>query len=177
MTYPLTIDTRALRTIQAGVRRLPYDLRRELRGSVAREVATPVARQVSLAAGASGNPFARAFRSQGVAVKPSTDTPEIVVGGPAPFGGHRGTMRKIAGGAEFGGSRKHTTYTRKRSRGGRRRGGSGTVIVRRATTVGFGRAPGGEGRFVFPTFRRELPRMGAAYLVILGRIADRLGGA
>lgn len=175
MTDSLAVTSAQLRDVARAVRRMPYALRVELRGSVAREVATPVARQVSLAAGASDNAFARAFRSRGVSVKPGTDTPQVVIGGPEPFGSHGGRMRSIAGGAEFGGSRARSTYTRRRARGGRiRRGGSGTVIVRRATTVGFGRAPGREGRFLFPTFRRELPRMGEAYLRILERIADKL---
>lgn len=174
MTDSLAVTSAQLRDVARAVRRMPYALRVELRGSVAREVATPVARQVSLAAGASDNAFARAFRSRGVSVKPGTDTPQVVIGGPEPFGSHGGRMRSIAGGAEFGGSRARSTYTRRRSRGGRRRGGSGTVIVRRATTVGFGAAPGREGRFLFPTFRRELPRMGEAYLRILERLAGKL---
>jgi hypothetical protein len=126
-----------------------------------REVASPVAKQVQLAAGAAGNPFARLFRSQGVVVKPNQENATIVVGGPSGVGTHGGTLRKIVHGAEFGGGHAKTLYWRKGHR------------VKRSTTVGFG-PRSTDGRFVFPTVRREIPRMQAAFVVIVARAADRM---
>jgi hypothetical protein len=168
----LDVDARALSAAVRAARNLPADLRAELRRRTAREVVAPVARQVQLAAGASGDPFARLFRSRGVTVRPG-DEPILVVGGPERIGDHGGTLRAVVKGAEFGGGRAFTTYLR-RSRGTRRRAPRDKRVRRRAT-VEFGPATR-DGTFVYPTILREVPATLDRYARILADVADKVTG-
>jgi hypothetical protein len=166
--YVLT--PRELAVAVRAARALPRELRAEFRTSVNREVAGPAAREVQAVAGRQSVPAARAFRNRGVAVKPSEE-PILVVGGPESYG--RTRMRSIAYGAEFGGGKRRSTYTRKGRKRGRSR--SGPHQVTRRTTVGFG-PPARAGRFVFPTLIKRAPEMSDAFLRIVARVTDEVWG-
>ena len=154
-------DAQSMRRALYAARGLPPELRNALKLDVNRKVVAPVAKEVQAVAGMSAVRAANAFRSRGVLVKPG-EKPILVVGGPESYG--RTTMRKIVGGAEWGGSNAHTTYSMKGRRSGRRR--SGAHMVRRRTTRGFGTMQS-EGRFVTPTVKRMIPTVIDAYVDIL----------
>jgi hypothetical protein len=168
MAYSIT--PKELSVAVRAARALPRELRAEFRTSVNREVAGPAARAIQAAAARQSVPAARAFRSRGVAVKPSEE-PIVVVGGPESYG--RTRMRSIAYGAEFGGGKRVTTYSRKGRKRGRSR--SGPHQVTRRTTVQFG-PPAREGRFVFPTLVKRAPEMTDAFLKIVARVTDDVWG-
>lgn len=170
MAGPLLDDRTIGKAIRAA-RSLPRELRAELRTSMNREVAAPVARQIQAAAGREALPVVQAFRNRGVAVKPGEE-PTIVVGGPEPYG--HGRMRNQAFGAEYGGGKRESTYTRKGRKRGRRRGAAHTVNDRRTTRHYGGPVKGG--RFVGPTLRREAPAMQEAFLRVLARVTDDVWG-
>lgn len=166
MTEHLAIDRADLDSALRAARNLPKELRADLKSRVGREVVSPVAKQVQLAAGASTLNVVRAFRSRGVAVKPGEE-PMLVVGGTEPFG-TKANMRRIAAGAEFGTYRTRTSYQRKgRKRKGRARGATHGVSRDAGVQMG-NRVP--DGRFVFPTMLREAPRMADSFVTILDDI-------
>jgi hypothetical protein len=168
------MDERQIKAAVRAARALPKELRAEFRMAVNREVAAPAAREVQAVAARSPYPVVRAFRSRGVAVKPGEE-PTLVFGGPETYAG-RARMRTVVHGAEFGGGKKRTTYTRRGRKKGRSRGGTHTVHNRR-TTVQFGPPPGyRKGRFIHPTLQKQAPVMQEAFLRILTRVTDQVWG-
>jgi hypothetical protein len=140
--------------------------------SVNREVAAPAAREVQAVAARSSVKVVRAFRSKGVAVKPGEE-PTLVFGGPETYAG-KARMRTVVQGAEYGGGKRRTTYTRRGRKRGRSRGASHTVHDRR-TTVQFG-GPVRDGRFIRPTLVKQAPVMQDAFLRILARVTEDVWG-
>jgi hypothetical protein len=171
---PLTVTSRQVQDAVRASRRLPTDLRTELRDRVDSEVVTPLARQISLAAGASYVHSARAFRlGTGVFVHRGEE-PALRVGGPMPYG--KTNLRTVVGGAEFGAHPRPTTYTATR-RGRKPRGAPRrTWQVTRDTTAQFGRFTGTRGRFVFPTMRREGRLTSERWAAILDDVAAKWEG-
>lgn len=159
-------DPRSIKRAITTARRLPADLRNAMKTEVNRKVVAPLAREVQAVAGKSAITPVRAFRNRGVFVKPG-EKPVLVVGGPEPYG--RTTMKTIAGGAEWGGSNRHTTYQRKGRKVGRKRGAPHSVT--RRTTREFGKRSV-DGRFVYPTFKRMWPVIQDQYLAILQKVVS-----
>ena len=154
-------DPQSMQRAIYAARGLPPALRNALKLDVNTKVVSPVAKEVQAVAGSSAIKAVNAFKSKGVLVKPG-EKPILVVGGPESYG--RTTMRTIAGGAEWGGSNRHTTYPMKGRRTGR--GRHNAHWVRRRVTREFGTQVA-DGRFVHPTITRMLPVVMDAYVAIL----------
>lgn len=131
------------------LRRMPSELRRELGGHVADQVAGPLASSVR----------AHATRPYGhrvdVRVRKGAE-PVLAIGGRAKrFSGGAGGV-DVFYGAEFGGGNRFTTYPTHRG------------SVRRRTTRQFVPAR----PFVFPTFAREFDRISEEWSAVLDPFLD-----
>lgn len=175
MADMIDLGQRDIAALARAARALPADLRAQFRLDVNREVVSPVAREVQAVAGRSSIAAVRAFRSRGVAVRPGEE-PTLVVGGPEGYAG-KAKMRTIAQGAEYGGGKRETTYSRKGRKRGRSRGGPHSVTrhtTRQFAGPGVTTQQGTRGRFVWPTLVKRAPEMTEAYLKIVERTVEKV---